>query len=475
MKKIINYLLVIALLISQMLPTAVIAITGSSATDKGTITVSNAVVNNDYKVYKVLELESFDTEKSASTYKVEAEWEEFFTTGAGKDYLNFDTHKVVTNININEENAQTFAQEALKYAEEKNITPIASKTADSATLVFEDLPLGYYLVDSTVGVLCNLTNTKLNITISDKNGLPTIDKTVKEDSISEYGKANTASIGQTVEYKTIITVESGAKNYVLYDTMTEGLTFDSTSLVITDSNNKTLVKDVDYTLSSTETYTFIVDFTDTYENTMTKGNEITVAYTATLNENAVIAGEGNINKTSLSYGQKAEVNKTPEDITRTYTYEFDLVKTDSTLTVLDGAEFRLCGDKNCEKVIDVVLEEDGSYRIAKEGETGVEIKAGFVTISGLDTDTYYLEETKAPFGFNKLTSPIEVVINNANNSAKVENNQWVSGGVQVTNLTGAELPSTGGTGTILFIAIGSIMVIGFGLLLVAKLRVSKEY
>ena len=60
-----------------------------------------------------------------------------------------------------------------------------------------------------------------------------------------------------------------------------------------------------------------------------------------------------------------------------------------------------------------------------------------------------------------------------NNTATVENNKWTSGGLQVINLTGNELPHTGGMGTVLFILIGSLMVLGFGVLLVTKLRMSK--
>ena len=102
-------------------------------------------------------------------------------------------------------------------------------------------------------------------------------------------------------------------------------------------------------------------------------------------------------------------------------------------------------------------------------ENDVLINAGEATIEGLDADTYYLEEVTAPTGYNKLTSKVEVIISKVGS-----NNTFSRFTAEVLNYTGSKLPETGGMGTTLFLTFGSILVIGFGLLLVTKLRVYKE-
>ncbi|MBQ5812946.1 MAG: LPXTG cell wall anchor domain-containing protein, partial [Clostridia bacterium] len=103
------------------------------------------------------------------------------------------------------------------------------------------------------------------------------------------------------------------------------------------------------------------------------------------------------------------------------------------------------------------------YRVADATETEyVDIEAGEVMIKGLDTDTYYLEEIEAPAGYNMLTARVAV-------TPDVEAVEAV-----VVNSIGTELPSTGGIGTTIFYALGAVMVIGAGVLLVAKKRMSVE-
>ena len=186
---------------------------------------------------------------------------------------------------------------------------------------------------------------------------------------------------------------------------------------------------------------------------------------AILNKNAVIEGEGNPNETYIKYGNAGE---STHDETITYTYAFDLVKVNSSNETLT-ATFKLYGSETGTDEIAVVWDaEKNYYRAAVNGEEGVIITAGSVTIVGLDDDTYYLEEITAPKGYNKLTGRVEVIISRVGTSNTYERLTET-----VVNYTGAELPSTGGIGTMLFITIGSLMVICFGVLLVTKLRMSK--
>lgn len=130
---------------------------------------------------------------------------------------------------------------------------------------------------------------------------------------------------------------------------------------------------------------------------------------------------------------------------------------------LTGATFKLYDAETGGNEIKVVKVEDGVYRVAEDGEEGVEIEAGSVTVKGLAADaTYYLEETKAPEGYNILTKRQAVTI-------KVDN----SAEAKVVNNAGTELPSTGSYGTTIFYVLGTVLVAGVLIYVVASRRVKK--
>ena len=231
----------------------------------------------------------------------------------------------------------------------------------------------------------------------------------------------------------------------------------------------TVVNSSNYTVrTDVSGYTFVIEFKNEYIVTLPKNTVITVTYSAILNENAIVEGEGNPNVLDLAYGD----TNTPEKKTITYSYAFDVIKIDGKeRTQLTGAEFRLYDAKTNGNEIKVVLVDatSNTYRVARANENGVTIKADKATILGLDAGTYYLEEVVAPTGYNKLTSRVEIIISKINND-----NTFSRFSTNVENYTGSKLPETGGIGTTLFLTLGSILVIGFGLLLVTKLRVYKE-
>lgn len=309
-----------------------------------------------------------------------------------------------------------------------------------------------------------------------KNSQPTVDKQVQENSNGTWGDTNDANIGDTVNFKTTINVVDGQpKNYVLHDKMSNGLTFDAGSVEV-KIGDRTLTLGSDYTLIANpkDGCTFEIEFK---ENVLKPNDVVIVTYSATLNEKAVIYPEPNTNETKLVYGEGSE---TTWDETKTFTYQFDLVKTKTDNTVLNGAEFKLYDAKTEGNEIALIDEGNGVYRVATAAEKAAEgfvsatIKAGKVTIKGLDSGTYYLEETKAPAGYNVLAERVEVKIDHANLTATVEGDTYVSGGVQVINKTGAELPSTGGIGTTIFYVVGGLLVVAAGVLLVTRKRMSKS-
>ena len=338
-----------------------------------------------------------------------------------------------------------------------------------------------------MGALCGLTTTKPEASVIEKNTIPTITKKVKEDSTGNYGETNTAQIGDVIDFRTTVTAGNGAENYVIHDTMTSGLTL-LTNTIVVKVNGTTVSASTDtaktYTVTATSSG-FTITFDNTYSKSFTSSTVIVVEYQAKLNENAIVGKvadneNGNDNDTYLSYGVNHE---TSHDKTRTYTFSFDLVKTDINGNQLEGAEFILLDkNKNAIKVVKVGTT-GNTYRVAVTGETGVNIVVGRATIEGLDSDTYYLREVKQPDGYNKLATDVTVTIGDGNNSItkieEVKNDDSnvvtinYTGGVQVINTTGAELPSTGSFGTFMFVFMGTLTVLVCGILLVTKFRMSK--
>ncbi len=451
-----------------MLFMLVLSVVNVSAAEKGTITINKAIVNESYNIYKVLDLETYDKVNNHYIYRATTEWKSFLDKAT--DYLevkneNGDKYYVWKD-GVDKAKAKEFAEAAYKYAKDNNITPTMTKKAASTSVKFDNLELGYYLVDSSVGALLHLTTTNPSATVNEKNTLnPNVDKNVLENSTGTYGKENDDMIGSTISYKTIVTTGAGYGNYVLYDVIDKGLTFDVNSVVVKIGDK--VVDNTNYTVKTDVTgYTFVVEFNNEFILKQPKNTNIDVYYTATLNKDAVVAGSGNVNETYLEYGEKLATDKSK---TTTYTYLFNLVKTNKEGVELTGAEFKLL-DKDG-KEIKVVLKDEASntYRIATGNEVGVTIKAGHATIEGLDKDSYKLLEVVSPEGYNKLTSPVDIQINGKTNSSSYEISE-----IKVINYTGTELPETGGIGTKLFITGGLSLVLICGLVLVTKLRLYKE-
>ena len=452
----------------------VIALVHVNAAGNGSITINKAIVDETYSIYRVLDLETYDKTNNHYIYRANADFKAFVESTEASAYLeakneNGNTYYVWKG-DTTDTRVQEFAKLAFAYAENNSIKPVASTKATSTTVEFKNLDLGYYLMSSTTAEkdtrLLSLTTINPSATTREKNTLtPDVDKEVEEKGT--YGKINDASIGDTVNFKATITVGAGYTDYKLRDKMSAGLTFNANSVVV--KVNNTVVDSSNYTVrTDVSGYTFVIEFKNEYIVTLPKNTVITVTYSAILNENAVVEGEGNPNVLDLAYGD----TNTPEKQTITYSYAFDVIKIDGKeRTQLTGAEFRLYDAKTGGNEIKVVLVDatSNTYRVARANENGVTIKAGKATILGLDAGTYYLEEVVAPTGYNKLTSRVEIIISKINSDKTFSRFS-----TNVENYTGSKLPETGGIGTTLFLTLGSILVIGFGLLLVTKLRVYKE-
>lgn len=467
---------VAALMVFAMTVTPAFAASGTND-NSGSITINDAEPGHTYNAYQVLVLESYDTDKGAYSYKANPEWEQWLRTQT--QYVSFDNQGYVTWV-TDESDAAAFAKAALAHAKDANIAAKATKTADSATVSFADLNLGYYLVDTTVGTLCSLNTTNPNAVMEEKNVLPPVTKEVKEDSTGNWGEENTAEIGQTVEFQTTIGARPGAESYVLHDVMSAGLTLDPDSIQAVNLIKGQDANTGDYHVITTglgDGCTFEVVFHQSYLDTITTDTDIVVTYDAVVNENAVIAGDGNSNKTQLKFGEDSDYESTWDE-TKTYTYKVDVVKTDGSNEVLDGAQFKLYDAETGGNEIKLVDEGNGVYRLAKDGETGVEYITtvnGQLEIKGFDAFTnYYLEETKAPDGYNKLAERVEIAVKDTNIDATVNGGIWQEGGIHVVNKAGSLLPTTGGMGTTIFYVAGGAIVVAAAATLVYRKRMENN-
>ena len=465
--------------------------------ETGSITINDAVVGQTYTIYQILDLESYNASANAYAYKATTAWNTFINRDDIKGtYVEVDAQGYVTW--KGDADAAAFAKLAQKYAKDNSITNQGSVTATSTTVSFTGLDLGYYLVDTTLGTLCSLDTTNPNVTMEEKNEVPTNVKTVEEDSTGNYGQKNDADIGQTVNFKSTITAQAGAENYVFHDTMSAGLTLNKASIkvngvAVTDGQGNDVAGD-NYTVSypsgdGSDGCTFEIAFAQSYLDTITAATTITITYSATLNENAVVGLPGNPNTSTLSYGNSGDESHTPSGTTPpsetvTYTWDLDILKygNGNESNVLKDAKFVLLNkDKN--KVATVVNGKiTGWSNVPAAGEGGsitwpantvlTTGENGKIEIDGLDADTYYLRETQAPAGYNKLADDQAVTITGA---TKGENEKltYTTVVAKINNQSGAELPSTGGIGTTIFYVLGGVLVVGAAVLLVTKKRMER--
>lgn len=438
--------------------------------NSGSITINDAEKGHTYNAYQILVLESYNTDAGAYSYKANAAWEGWLKSQT--QYVSIDDQGYVTW--VKDADPAAFAKAALAHAKEASIDPDATETADSTTVEFTGLNLGYYLVDTTLGTLCSLDTTEPDVTMQEKNEVPSQTKEVQEDSDNSWGDENTAEIGDTVNYRTTIKAKPGAQGYVLHDVMSAGLTLNPDSIEATGLTKGQDANNGDYHVVTTglsDECTFEVVFHQSYLDTITEAKDIVVTYSAVVNEKAEIYDASNPNKTTLKYGEDSEFETVPSE-TKTYTFKVDVVKTDDKDKVLDGAQFKLYDAKTGGNEIALVKVSDGVYRLAKDGETGVEYITtvnGQLEIKGFDANTnYYLEETKAPDGYNKLAERVEIAVKEANLEASVSNDTWQSGGVHIVNKAGDLLPTTGGMGTTILYTIGGVLVVAAGSMLVIR-------
>ena len=501
---------------------------------KGTLTVNNTVAGKNLDLYQI-----FTATKSGDNvaYTLNSAYEGFFKTktvndsplsGLSGEALSEAAYNYVKGqVGSDGSNGVAFAKDILGWILENKTIVYATHTTAPTTAgntVINNLDYGYYVVYplgatdisaapgtgqdyTSVASLVSVTDT--NATVNMKSNYPTVVKKVNDNK-----NADDVNIGDTVTYTLTSKVPdmTGYTSYVFNfkDTLSPGLTFkEITSVKVGD----TTITKVEAGQEANDTYTLTQagqNITITMNNFLASNKdkarkEIKVTYTATLNKNAVTGFDANKNSATVEYSNKPGTDNKGESepsIVDVHTFNFRIFKyylKGADKTELANAEFELykaneAGDAADENAkIKIVDEGNGVYRQATADEvkvadfTSAKIVSdadGKVLVKGLDAGTYYLRETKAPEGYNKLLSDIKVEIKanydpktgkltsysvdytyNGTTTTGTEIKDTTSPEVAVENKTGVQLPSTGSKGALMVTLAGIVL---FGALTASK-------
>ncbi|SDQ03041.1 LPXTG-motif cell wall anchor domain-containing protein [Streptococcus equinus] len=464
MKKIRN---VIAFLVAAV----ALVFTGGHALadDTGSITIQNAEVGQRYTLYKLFDATVGDNGAIAYTLpsgKTAEDVASYFDVDAAG---NVTAKSTTTQSVVGSDDFKTWA----KAFAGSNPTQ-GPVQATSNTVTFDNLAFGYYFIESSLGATITVDSTTPHAYVVDKNA-------DGPNNATKDANLESAKIGDTVNY----TVKYNATNYVMVSG--EGKQITDYTIVDTPTNlainaNSVVVKvkgrdtQIEQTItpqsvnvdSTTGKLTVVLPWvnTSTGASLYDTPSEVTITYSATVLPGAAgvtaLTGQAT-NGAKITYAYDGGSNYISTETESVKTYGFTIIKTDGTNT-LTGAEFKVYDSETSTTPLKFVKLSDTMYRIAVSTDAASDcvevIPAGMTYISGLkDGSNFFLEEIKAPAGYNKLTSRQEVVVNKDRGVASVLNHK------------GAELPSTGSFGTRMLYVVGAAAILVASVYMVAKRRV----
>ena len=584
MKKFLSILMVLTLVLS-------LGVTAFAAENTGSITITNATVGNSYSLYKIFDATySADANGNANavSYSIKTD-NQFFTYMFGADGKTENTYfayDAVTGAVTRKEGTQN--SDIIDYLTDMvrdttyNFAAVKTETASAETLVFDDLPYGYYLIDKGNGAAVTIDSNTPNVQVIDKNQIPGTDfsKKIWDEETNQWVTNSSANIGDMVNFQVEFVAtnydgEKQIKYYTIADTKgsalwvefnnvevwVDGVKLDRGYYHATDGAHKTGEWDFFGTWTDEEkadsdnaqwymihrgfdAFDIVIPWMDSYhfegttnDFSLTYGEgaksiygspvKVVVKYDASVEPNATIGGAQNNNlwnSADLSWTSNTTDGPDDPSITTTTVYALGLEKTDAdTGAYLAGAVFEVYRDEACNEPVYVIPTDikgvyilddlntsvSGEYRDTSRGKYEAYLEAylganwantqknvvtseanGKLVILGLEAGNYYLKETAAPDGYNKLATTNVVTVGQTNNSffviadanGNVVDAQTATGeqtkhtytvtSTIVENSKGVELPSTGGEGTFWLITIGTLMAIGFAVFLITHKKMS---
>ena len=476
-----------------------------AADGKSTITINGATAGSEYVAYKLFD--ATDDGNGHFSYTVNSKYEAVLKEVTGKN----SGAEIVDYLYSIKENAAAVREFADKvYAKVK--TKEVDNTATNG--VFVNVDHGYYLIAQTqtgtneaYSLVMLGTAGKNNLKVTPKTGVPTFEKKIKEknDSTGEetdWQDASDYDIRDEVPFKLTGTVSDKYDNYKTYyyafhDKMDDTLEFNDSTVVVKIDGK--VIDRSKYTVNTetTDDCTFEVVFNDLKTVSPTKPESVTVEYTATLKGNANLGSVDNFNRGKLEFNNnpyyegegKPETGETPWDKVVVFTYKLIANKTDGQGHRLPGAGFTLYKFDN----------DTNDYVKVEEKPAGTTTTFAF---TGADAGKYKLVETTVPDGYNKAddlvfevkgtyeavsTAPLEAptlteleILDANGNIISGENKVFTTNLIDGTattnikNLTGSELPETGGMGTTVLYAAGTLMILAAAAFLVMKKKADSK-
>ena len=447
---------VLVLILAVVMTFAMASIT-TFAAGTGSITITppanvDTSASITYKVYKVFDANG---NGSAISYKLVSGKT---TAPAG---FTVDTAGNVTYTGASTTDDLTQADiDAIKaYVTEADLVATVTSTGGAAA-VAANLPNGYYYITTTTGTVVTIDSTNPDAAVNDKNTVPGVDKKITgASSYDEDGKKALAQVGTDVEFTATVTVGKGQIGYVFNDTMSSGLTYVADSLTVTG------IPAAGYTVVTASGQTIKVKFDDTEIAKLEEGAKIVLKYKATITENALHDDPEN-NTATISYGENSQYTSKPVK-TEVFNAQFTVTKKDGNGDPLKDAGFVLKNAAGKYYKLDngVVTWVDTE---AAADEHMSDAQGAVAPFTGLANGTYTLHEKTVPAGYNGAADSTFTVVEHDYTAANLEQS------ATVTNNAGTELPATGGIGTTIFYVLGSLLVIGCGIVLVSRKRMQNN-
>jgi LPXTG-motif cell wall-anchored protein len=592
MKKLFAFMMILVLCFS-------LGVTAFAAENTGSITITNATKDDTYSIYKIFDA-TYSTDASgnadAVSYSI-TKTNQFFTYMFGADgkaentYFSYDA---VTGAITRKEGTQngdiiSYLTDMVR-SEENNFNAVKTETAASKTVVFDDLPYGYYLIDKGNGAAVTIDSNTPDIQVIDKNQIPGSDFSKMiwdEDYVDpetnkkgQWVVNSSANIGDIVNFKvefeaTNYDGEKQIKYYTVADTKGNALWVEFNSVEVWVDGVKLdrgYYYGVDGTSNTGEwkyfgtwteeekanpdnaqwymihrgfvAFDIVIPWMDDYhfegttnDFSLTYGEDaksiynspvkVVVTYNASVEPGATIgnAQSNNLwNTADLSWTSDTTDGPDDPSTTTTTVYALGLEKIDSdTGAHLAGAVFEVYRDEACTEPVYVIptnikgvyiLDDlntivSGELRETSRKKYAAYLEAylgpdyattqknvvtseinGKLVILGLEAGNYYLKETVAPKGYNKLASTTLVTVGLSNNSFFViadsngnvvdaqnaigdqTKHTYTVTSTTVENSKGVELPSTGGEGTVTMITVGTLLAIGFAVFLITHKKMS---
>lgn len=444
MRKLVTLVVVLAMVMAFMVPTAMAA----------TIEVKNVLDGETYTAYKIL---NYTNSGDAYSYYLTAD--EYTSIGSTLEAAGFAFTASADGTQYFVNNAGTIdvAAAAASLANATLGDALGKYTATGANnfAVFGELPTGYYFVTTSTGSLCALHSETAITGAVEKNTVPFVDK--KQGTTENNYVYNNLhlNMGDTVYYQITVTDGIGTnKAITLTDTLSDGLTYTAGTIKINATTVADDANDENYKVTVAD-QVITIELKDTYVAALDKDATVVITYAAKVNENATVNSiTANSNTVKMNYSAQESTKAI-----NVATYDINLKKVDVNDNVLTGAKFKVYTAADGTTPLKFSQDATGYYYDANGSYE--EIEAGSVNIRGLAPATYWFEETVAPSGYNKLSERKEVTVA-ANATAAVE--------FEVENQAGTVLPSTGGMGTTIFYILGGLMVVGAAVVLVTNKR-----